>query len=538
MDMSRAPLFLLLSVASAVLLITGCTGPWKFRELHDERNLGRAADEKASPSRTSLSDESSTGSRDKEASPAKKSSESLPPVPGLDAQTDTRVRDALWKLNRENPQGCTALKRILYEQDASIPPLMAQGLKEQCIAHLLAYSGTPASPTSPTAAGTPVTGTNAAVANTAGANAAGTVAASTAASGTASNAAPAGAVAKAQPESAASHPTVTALANTNKESVTAAKPAGAHSPASIVLASTSEPIAAKSNTPSARGTAAAPEVAPAIPPAIAAADEKASAAPITSDGQATASKEATSPQDPAADLKAGQWESEVQQAIDTLEQELGRFKHDEVEAARLNAMLRLLYVVANRRDQAVKPIEGMTEDEREFWKQQLYGLTVSLDAEGRHAQSRRAALALRYFDTAEDHLSNLSTLDVHGLAFCTKVESFGRYEEFKSSDFKSGQEVLLYVEVSHFGAETRGDQFETELQGEYEIFDKQGVRLANVVLPLDKQLCNNRRRDYFIAYRLFIPKDVPSGSYTLRLTVEDVKGKKSSQSSIEFKVRG
>jgi hypothetical protein len=522
MDMSRVPFSRLLAVALAVPLFAGCTGPWKLRDVRDERTARRAADGKEGLGRASLSDESPASSRDKEAFSTRLLGEALPPVPGLDAQTDTRVRDALWKLQRENPQGCKALKRILYEQDPSIPPLMAQGLREQCVAHLLADSKSPASPASSMAACNTaiVPGTTGLGATGSGAAA---VAAGAVASGSEANAATPAAVAKAQPESAAGA-------------------GSAPSPSVIALASASEPIAAKSDAPPANTAAATPEAAPASPPATspaaAATGDSAAAKTGASDGQTTAAKETPSQHDPAADLKAGQWESEVQQAIATLEQELDRFKHDEVETARLNAMLRLLYVVANRRDQAVKPIEGMTEDEREFWKQQLYGLAVSLDAEGRHALSRRASLALRYYDTAEDHLSNLSSLDVHGLAFCTRVESFGRYEEFKSADFKPGQEVLLYVEVSHFAAETRGDQFETELQGEYEVFDKQGVRVANVALPLDKQLCNNRRRDYFIAYRLFIPKDVPAGSYTLRLTVEDVKGKKSSQSSIDFKIRG
>jgi hypothetical protein len=57
------------------------------------------------------------------------------------------------------------------------------------------------------------------------------------------------------------------------------------------------------------------------------------------------------------------------------------------------------------------------------------------------------------------------------------------------------------------------------------------------VLPRDKQLCNNRRHDYFIAYRVYLPKQIPTGSYTLQLTVEDVKGKKSNQASIDFRIR-
>jgi len=97
----------------------------------------------------------------------------------------------------------------------------------------------------------------------------------------------------------------------------------------------------------------------------------------------------------AHELAAGQWEAHLQSALETLQQELARVPRDSAEAARLNACLRLLCVIANRRDQAVSPIEGLGEDEREFWKHQLFGLLVSLDADGQHTTSRRAALALR-----------------------------------------------------------------------------------------------------------------------------------------------
>jgi hypothetical protein len=237
------------------------------------------------------------------------------------------------------------------------------------------------------------------------------------------------------------------------------------------------------------------------------------------------------------DLTMGRWREHLNAAIDSLEKELVRFDLEEEEAARWDTCLRLLYVVGNQRDQAVQPIETLTDDERDYWKHLLYGLLVSLDADEQHVSSRRAALALRDLRAASDHLSNISTLDVKGLTFCPQVYSFGHIVEYDSQTFQPGQEVLLYVEVDNFAVHKNGDQYETHLNAEYSIFDSRNVRVANVVLPSDRQLCNNRRRDYFIAYPLIIPADLPDGTYTLQLTIEDVVGKKSNLATIDFHIR-
>lgn len=237
------------------------------------------------------------------------------------------------------------------------------------------------------------------------------------------------------------------------------------------------------------------------------------------------------------DIRPGQWRTNLDQARDMLEKELARFPHEEHEKATLTAYVRLLHAIANHRDQAVAAIDALPNDEREYWKHQLHALVLALDAENKHAPSRRAALVLRELRSAVDHLSNLSTLDVRNLALCTKVDSYGQFTEFRTQSFRPGDEVLLYVEIDNFAAEPVGDKFETELRGAYVILDAAGERLANVELPRDHQQCENRRRDYFIAYDIFLPKDIRSGSYTLQLTIEDVKGHKSSQGSIDFRVR-
>jgi hypothetical protein len=251
-----------------------------------------------------------------------------------------------------------------------------------------------------------------------------------------------------------------------------------------------------------------------------------------------ASETAAATQAVAAEaIEPGQWNREIERALTSLSADLARPNLDRDEKARLEIMRRLLYVATNQRDEAVSPIEQLDEDEREYWKHQLHGLLVSIDADGKHPTTRRAALALRNLRTATDHLANVSTLDVRNLTFCKEVLSYGEYRVFDSYSFRAKDEAVLYVEVDNFAAHPRGDSFETELHGSYEITDDAGRRVANVVLPVDKQVCNNRRRDYFIAYLITMPSQIAAGSYRLRLTVEDIIGKKSNFATVDFRIQ-
>ena len=236
-------------------------------------------------------------------------------------------------------------------------------------------------------------------------------------------------------------------------------------------------------------------------------------------------------------LEPGQWIREIERALASLNADLARPNLNREERARLEIMRRLLYVVTNRRDEAVSPIDQLDEDEREYWKHQLHGLLVSMDADGKHPTTRRAALALRHLRTATDHLANVSTLDVRNLTFCKEVLSYGEFRVFDSYSFRAKDELVMYVEIDNFAAHPRGDSFETELHSSYEIVDDAGRRVANVVLPVDKQVSNNRRRDYFIAYLITMPSQIAPGSYRLNLTVEDVIGKKSNHAAVDFRIQ-
>jgi hypothetical protein len=255
---------------------------------------------------------------------------------------------------------------------------------------------------------------------------------------------------------------------------------------------------------------------------------------LQEDGKPSAENSAIANQ--SSESPPGAWRDHLQKALDALEQDMERARPGDRDGEHLAASARLLHLVANHRDQAVAEIEQMNEDEREYWKHQIHALIVALDAENKHAGSRRAALALREIRDAADHLANLSALDVRHLAFCESVRSYGVYTPVKSSALKPGQEVLLYVEIDNFVSEQIDDRFETRLQAEYHITDENGERISKQ-LPLVEENGRNRRRDYFISYQMEIPKDLRPGEYTLQLIIEDVIGRKSSQASLDFRVR-
>jgi hypothetical protein len=253
-------------------------------------------------------------------------------------------------------------------------------------------------------------------------------------------------------------------------------------------------------------------------------------------GEAAAqNKEHADPPHSVAD--PGAWQKKLAESLELLEAEVARTPADSADVGRLAAMVRLLHVVANHPQQAVAGIDPLSEDEREYWKHQSHALLLALDADQKNAASRRFALTLREMRSAADHLANLSALDVRNVALCDDVDGYGQFSEFRSQSFRPGAPVLLYVEIDNFSVAVVGDKFETELQGSYEIVDEQGNRVTNVVLPLDKQLGSNRRRDYFITYEIHLPKDLSPGRYELRLTMEDVKGRKSNQGSASFRIR-
>ena len=233
--------------------------------------------------------------------------------------------------------------------------------------------------------------------------------------------------------------------------------------------------------------------------------------------------------------------------IEALEAEIRQRRSDSTNAEelpRLEQQLRLAYLAAGRMDEAVSAVESLDPSQREAYKDLMFGLGVWLSPDEARRAPLRSAKVLHSLRDATNDLAAASKLEVRNLVFCERVDHFGWYSEFPRKEFQPKQQVILYAEVENFAAEQKGPAgYETELQGSYEILDSSGQIVASRQLQLDKEVCRNYRRDYFLAYRIYMPETLSPGRYRLELTVEDLKardkyqGRKLGDGMIEFTIR-
>jgi hypothetical protein len=233
---------------------------------------------------------------------------------------------------------------------------------------------------------------------------------------------------------------------------------------------------------------------------------------------------------------SGDWQAHVGGAIRALESQLQGAPAAPAEVAQ-HAQLRMLYLMAGRRDDAVQPIASIAAADQEFWSKQVYGLATWLDTEGTADAARRAAKTKQILEEAVARLGESAPLVVRNLAFCTEVQSYGCTKQFSKSEFSPDQEVLLYAEVENFTCEATPKGFHTSLRSSYQIFDSRGQRVADHQFTTTEEYCQNCRRDFFIGYHLRLPKRIYPGKHTLQLTIEDLKSHKVGQSSIELTIR-
>ncbi len=230
------------------------------------------------------------------------------------------------------------------------------------------------------------------------------------------------------------------------------------------------------------------------------------------------------------------WNQQLEETIGQLERLAGDSRRSADERTIAQLRLRMLYLVAGRKTEALEKVEGLSSHEQEVWSNTLFGLADYMKVD-EIPIDRRQTLALASFRRAMSHLEQASPLELRNLEFIQSVDSFGQFKPFPVREFRPQQEVLLYVEVDNFSSRDNNGTFETVLQSNYEIYDQAGRRVDSRQFPEVKDTCRVRRRDFYVPYRIYMPEKVEPGTYRLELTVRDPAADKFGQASIEFQIR-
>jgi len=181
------------------------------------------------------------------------------------------------------------------------------------------------------------------------------------------------------------------------------------------------------------------------------------------------------------------WPGHVDSAIQILEKAKKNSPEDEIR-------LRMLYMAAERYEDAIRSVPGLTPDEQTFWTTGFHGMGTLLNSKQNPDLPSRTAEAKHILSDATAKLGELAPLIVRNLAFCTRVHSYGCFETFGSYRFAPEQRVLLYAEVDNFASTSTPRGHHTSLRSSYQLFDARGQRVAEQELASTEEFCQNRRQ--------------------------------------------
>lgn len=139
-------------------------------------------------------------------------------------------------------------------------------------------------------------------------------------------------------------------------------------------------------------------------------------------------------------------------------------------------------------------------------------------------------------DGPKTSASNDAQLKIDGLAFCTQIRGFGDIDPLPPEKLRAGQQILLYAEVAHFSSRAAGGMFETALASRIALERPDGT----LVVPFEFEPLLDRskssRTDFFCHYAFVLPKTLATGSYVLRLVLQDLHDGKRGERTMNFVV--
>ncbi len=197
--------------------------------------------------------------------------------------------------------------------------------------------------------------------------------------------------------------------------------------------------------------------------------------------------------------------------------------------------LSLLQLVAGREKGAAEVSSALAEESRLL-------ITDSVDAVTALGRLLRDPLAgsgeaLKAVERLRRSLQAEADLQIPAIALCTRVETFGRYDEIPPRMLRPYQanRVIVYCEVRNFLSRLEDSGlYHALVSSRFELFTKEGQSLWVHEEQLVEDLSKQHRQDLFLAQVVTFPADLQPDEYVLKVTVTDQLANKTNEANHRF----
>ena len=213
----------------------------------------------------------------------------------------------------------------------------------------------------------------------------------------------------------------------------------------------------------------------------------------------------------------------------------------EVDASPSNAeahwRLALLRLATGQEERATESFGRLNEDSALLLKHAVR----TVDATRRAIRDPATAVdeMLHEVDALRATLKDRASLAIPTIALCSRVRAFGAYEVLPEGSLTpyNQKQGIVYFEVQNFSSVATADgQYRTLLSSRLEVMTPDGRVLWEHEVREIEDIARRRREDFFIAQRITLPTTLSSGSYVLKVTVEDLLADKAAQAVHHFTV--
>ena len=147
--------------------------------------------------------------------------------------------------------------------------------------------------------------------------------------------------------------------------------------------------------------------------------------------------------------------------------------------------------------------------------------------------------ALEAINALRGHFTRDAELLLPTVALCTRVSTFGVYDEMDPSllvPYRANR-AIVYCEIRNFFSDRMPDDtFRVTLSSRLEILTADGQSVWTHEEPSIEDVSRQRREDFFLAQLVTFPPELGPGDYVLKVMIEDTSAAKAAEAVHRFRI--